>query len=144
MRTIQGKCHCGNIDYQLLWPDSGKRLAVRDCGCSFCVKHGGVYTSHRDARLSAHIADAALLNRYTFGTGTARFYICTRCGAVPYVVSTIEGVEYAVVNVNTFENVDAAELDSSATDFDGEDLGQRLDRRKRNWIPQVSVEIERS
>ncbi len=139
MRTILGKCHCGNIEYELQWPESGKALAVRACGCSFCTKHGGVYTSHPDARLNARIADANCVNKYVFGTETAEFYVCTRCGAVPFVTSTIEGVEFAVVNVNTFENVDASELDSSTTDFDGESVEGRLERRKRNWIPRVSV-----
>jgi len=143
MRTIQGKCHCGNIGYDLQWPDAGKTLSVRACSCSFCKKHAGVYTSHPDARLTAHIADATLVNKYVFGTESAEFYVCTRCGTVPFVTSTIEGVEFAVVNVNTFENVEASELDSSTTDFDGESVEARLERRKRNWIPRVSVEIRR-
>lgn len=139
MREIQGKCHCGNIAYELLWPESGKMLAVRACGCTFCTKHGGVYTSHPDARLDARVADSNSVNRYVFGTKTAEFYLCTRCGVVPFVTSTIENVEYAVVNVNTFENVDPSELDSSATNFDGEDIEARLGRRMRNWISQVTV-----
>ncbi len=143
MRTIQGKCHCGNIGYELLWPDTGKTLSVRACSCSFCKKHAGVYTSHPDARLTAHIADAALVSKYAFGTETAGFYVCSRCGVVPFVTSTIDGAEFAVVNVNTFEHVDATELDSSATDFEGESVDQRLQRRKRNWIPRVCVEIRR-
>lgn len=140
MRTIDGKCHCGNIAYRLEWPESDKPLAVRACGCTFCSKHGGVYTSHPDARLCARIADEDRLNRYAFGTETAEFYICTRCGAVPFVTSAIDGVVYAVVNVNTFENVAASELDATATDFDGESVEGRLERRKRNWIARVDVE----
>jgi hypothetical protein len=143
MRTIHGKCHCGNIDYELLWPNPDGRLAVRACGCTFCIKHGGVYTSHPDARLTARVADESLLNRYAFGTGTAEFFVCRRCGAVPFVTSTIDGTRFAVVNVNTFENVDAAELDSSASDFDGESVDERLARRKQNWISQVDVAIGR-
>jgi hypothetical protein len=139
MREIQGKCHCGNIAYELLWPESGKMLAVRACGCTFCTKHGGVYTSHPDARLDARVADSNSVNRYVFGTKTAEFYLCTRCGVVPFVTSTIENVEYAVVNVNTFENVDQSELDSSVSDFDGEDIEARLGRRMRNWISRVTV-----
>jgi len=112
-------------------------LAVRACGCSFCTKHGGVYTSHPDARLETRIADAAFVNKYAFGTQTAEFYVCTRCGVVPFVTSVIEGDVFAVVNVNTFENVDASELDASPADFDGESVEGRLERRKRNWISAV-------
>ena len=140
MRTIRGRCHCGNIEYTLLWPDTGEKLAVRACSCSFCTKHAGVYTSHPDARLAARITDTASVNKYAFGTGTAKFYICSRCGVVPFVTSTIEGAEFAVVNVNTFEDVGATELDSSTTDFEDEDLAERLARRKQNWISHVSVE----
>ena len=46
MRRINGKCHCGNISYEFLWPEPGSRIPVRACSCTFCTKHGGVYTSH--------------------------------------------------------------------------------------------------
>lgn len=141
MRTIHGKCHCGNISYRLDWPEAAKTIAVRACGCTFCTKHGGVYTSHPDAALSARTADESLVNRYAFGTETGEFYICTRCGAVPFVTSTIDGTQYAVVNVNTFENVDRSELDASASDFDGESVADRLGRRKRNWIGRVRIDV---
>jgi len=65
--------------------------------------------------------------------------VCTRCGVVPFVVSTIEGRLYAVVNVNTFEEFDPSSLLRVTTNFDGEDSGSRLDRRKRNWIPCVRI-----
>lgn len=142
MRTINGKCHCGNIAYRLEWPEVDRPIAVRACGCTFCTRHGGVYTSHRHGALFARIADEGLVNRYAFGTKTAEFYICTRCGAVPFVTSTIEGGQYAVVNVNTFENVDRSELDAAATDFDGESVAGRLERRKRNWIPRVEIRVK--
>lgn len=139
MRKIEGKCHCGNIGFDLLWPESGKMLAVRACGCTFCRKHGGVYTSHPDARLETRIVDAQCVNKYAFGTQTADFYVCTRCGVVPFITSVIEGNLFAVVNVNTFENVDPSELDGSPSDFDGESVEGRLERRKRNWISAVSL-----
>lgn len=140
MRTIDGKCHCGNIAYRLEWPETGKNIAVRACGCTFCTRHGGVYTSHPDAALSAWVADEDQVNKYVFGTKTAEFYICAGCGAVPFVTSTIEGKRYAVVNVNTFENVDPTELDASAADFEGESVAGRLERRQRNWIARVHIE----
>lgn len=58
---------------------------------------------------------------------------------MPFVTSAIDGGLYAVVNVNTFENVDRVRLIESTTNFDGEGAGARLDRRKRNWIPRVRV-----
>ena len=141
MRAIQGKCHCGNIAYELLWPNLDGMLAVRACSCTFCTKHGGVYTSHPDARLTARIADESRLSLYAFGTETAKFYVCRRCGAVPFVTSNIDGALFAVVNVNTFDNVDALELDATTTDFDGESVDERLARRKQKWIAQVDVQV---
>lgn len=143
MRTIHGRCHCGNIEYRLQWPHSDGVIAVRACNCTFCTKHGGVYTSHPDASLTARVADGTLLNKYAFGTETANFFVCRRCGAVPFVTSIIDGREFAVVNVNTFENVDATELESSTSDFGGEAVDGRLGRRKRNWIGRVDVDIGR-
>ncbi len=140
MRTILGKCHCGNIEYEFLWPEPDLPIPVRACSCTFCKKHGGVYTSHPAGKLNASVSDGTLINKYTFGTKTAEFYICRVCGAVPFVTSTIDGSRYAVVNVNTFENVERSDLSSSVTDFDGENVEGRLQRRQRNWIPQVSIE----
>ena len=112
---------------------------MRACGCSFCTKHGGTYTSHRDAELAAVVHDAALVSRYKFCTETAEFYICSRCGVVPFVTSMIEDTLYAVVNVNSFEGIDPACFSRAVTGYDGETTESRLDRRTRNWIPLVAV-----
>ena len=136
---IEGKCHCGNITYVLHWPGDGATIPVRACGCTFCTKHGGTYASHRDAELAAVVHDQALVSRYRFGTGTADFYLCCRCGVVPFVTSMIDDNLYAVVNVNSFEGIDPSRFSRTLTDFDGETTQTRLDRRRRNWIPTVSV-----
>ncbi len=138
---IEGACHCGNIRYVLKWPGSGAEIAVRECGCTFCRKHGGAWTSHRNAELAVVLEDESFVSKYRFETATADFYVCSRCGAVPFVISDIEEHLYAVVNVNTFEGVDSSSLIRSPTDFDGEDTGDRLERRKRNWIPNVRISV---
>jgi len=136
---IEGKCHCGNISYVLDWPGDETGILVRACGCTFCTKHGGSWTSHRDAELVADVGDASALSKYRFGTGTAEFYVCARCGAVPFVISAVDGRLYAVVNVNTFEGIDPSSLARTATNFEGEDTGERLERRKRSWIRTVTI-----
>ena len=137
-RRIDGACHCGNIRFAFFRPGAERTIPVRACGCSFCRKHGGVYTSHPQGRLEVAIADESDVQRYRFGTETADFLVCRRCGVVPLVASEIEGRLYAVVNVNSFEGIDRSELDQSPTDFEGETTESRLARRQRNWIPQVS------
>jgi len=136
---IEGKCHCGNIRFTLDWPGEADTIKARACGCSFCVKHGGVWTSHRDAALEATVDDASLVSRYRFGTATADFHVCTRCGVSPFVTSTIDDKVYAVVNVNTFEGIAPSSITQSPSSFEGEETGERLERRKRNWIGTVRV-----
>ena len=137
---LSGQCHCGNIALALEWPDSSPEIPARSCGCSFCVKHGGVWTSNPEARLTVTIRDSALVSRYAFGTHTAIFNVCARCGAVPIVTSDIDNRTYAVVNVNVLEDVDPARLRRAPADFEGETVESRLARRKRNWISDVRIQ----
>ncbi len=103
------------------------------------MKHGGVWTSSPNARLAVVLRDATLVSKYAFGTRTATFHVCTRCGAVPLVTSEIANHLYAVVNVNVFENVDPSWLRRASVSFEGEDVESRLARRTRNWIADVRI-----
>jgi len=141
---LAGSCHCANISFSLQWPGEAAEIPARSCGCTFCVKHGGVWTSHPQARLAVRISSAGDVARYNFGTGTADFLVCARCGVAPLVISRIEGATYAVVNVNTFDGVERARLRSQPASFEGEDVQSRLDRRRRNWIADVVLTEGRS
>src|ERR1700704_152096 len=99
---IHGKCHCGNISFSLGWEPDPAEIPARACTCSFCTKHGGAWTSNPGGALKGLVKDSALLSRYAFGTRTAEFHICARCGIVPVVTSRIEGRLYAVVSGNAF------------------------------------------
>ncbi len=136
---LEGKCHCGNIALSIDWAGDAQEIPARACGCSFCVKHGGVWTSHPGSALEVGIVDPTLVSTYAFGTRTATFHVCARCGAVPFVTSEIDGRTYAVVNVNVLENVDPQRLRRAGASFDGEDVAARLARRKRNWIADVRI-----
>lgn len=134
---INGRCHCGNIAYSLNWAPSPTEIPARACGCSFCLKHGGVWTSCPTGSLTVLVKDRAKVSPYTFGTGTASFHVCARCGVVPVVTSRIGGRLYAVVNVHTMEGVDPALLRHAPVSFDTEDEATRLARRARGWIASV-------
>lgn len=134
---IEGRCHCGNITFTLDWQPDPESIPARACTCTFCTRHGGLWTSNPQGRLQVRVADSARVSRYAFGTETAAFQICMTCGVVPLVTSRIDGQLYAVVNVNTFENVDPSLLQRSSSTLDGEGVGDRLARRQRNWIGQV-------
>jgi hypothetical protein len=59
---------------------------------------------------------------------------------VPLATSVIDGTVYAVVNVNTFEDVDPSVLARMPVTFDGESEHERLARRRRNWIGDVEFQ----
>jgi hypothetical protein len=44
---------------------------------------------------------------------------------------------YAVVNVNSFDNVERCAHHDQAASFEDEDVASRLERRRRNWIADV-------
>jgi hypothetical protein len=134
---IRGGCHCGNISFTLVWEPEPREIAARACGCSFCAKHGGVWTSNPNGALRIRVAEPALLCRYMFGTRSAEFQVCARCGVVPVVTCETDHRLFAVVNVNAFENVGPGLVRRSPTSFEGEDIQSRLARRKRNWIGDV-------
>jgi hypothetical protein len=138
--VIHGSCHCGNIRFELDWQPEPAVIPARACGCSFCVKHGGVWTSCPTGRLRVDVRRPERVVPYVFGTKTAQFQTCTECGVVPVVTSLIEGRLYAVVSVNAFDDVDARLLERSPASFDGESEGDRLARRQRNWIGNVTFD----
>ena len=131
---IQGSCHCGNIRYELDWTPNPVEIPARACSCSFCVKHGGVWTSCPTGLLTVLYGDSRRVNKYHFGTKTADFHVCATCGVAPVVTSEIDGKIYAVVSVNAMDNVDSSMLKRGIISFDGEDVDVRLQRRARGWI----------
>lgn len=134
---IAGSCHCETISFALTWSPDPPEIAARACACSFCAKHGGVWTATRTGALVVRIVDPALVAAYEQGTRTATFHVCTRCGVVPVVTSRIDGRLYAVVNANTFDGAARSLVRASPIDFDGEATDARLARRARHWIADV-------
>ncbi|MET0504769.1 MAG: hypothetical protein ABWZ85_05530 [Luteibacter sp.] len=141
MIPIHGSCHCGNLAFDLDWPGEGASIAARACTCTFCVKHGAVWTAHAGASLRVRVADPRPTSSYAFGTGTATFHVCARCGAVPFATSDIDGNRYAVVNVNCFDDFDRRLLAAEPVSFDGEQEATRLARRAARWIAHVTIAV---
>ena len=99
-------------------------------------------TAHSGSNLEVTVREPSLLSSYGFGTNTAEFQVCAQCGVMPVVTSTIDNHVYAVVNVNTFQNVDPSLIHRAPADFEGEEVETRLARRTRNWIGNVRFSIE--
>lgn len=133
---LHGSCHCGNIRYVLAWPGEPLAIPGRACTCGFCARHGAVWTGHPDAQLTIETTDPAAVSRYAFETRTAEFWTCKRCGIAPVCTSRIDGRDYAVVNLNTLDDA-AIAIEPTPVSFDGEDEGQRLERRRQRWIGTV-------
>lgn len=136
---IDGSCHCGNITFELDWEPDPVEIPARACDCTFCVKHGGVWTSNPEAALRVTLVDREQVSLYAFGTKTAMFHVCSKCGVAPLVTSVIDGDMYAVVNVNTFDDAARKRLRPAPISFEGEDEAARLARRKRAWIANVTI-----
>lgn len=131
---IDGRCHCGNLQYTLHWPlDTAPTL--RACGCDYCSRHGALWTSLPDAPVRLSIADPQRVLSYRFGTGSADFLVCRRCGILTLTRCQFDDGARTVVNANTFLHLPLEACTRIATDFDGEDRDQRLARRQRNWSP---------
>jgi hypothetical protein len=136
---IAGRCHCGNISFALNWQPEPSEIPARACTCSFCTKHGGVWTSCPTGSLKVTLTNPALVSRYAFGTKTAEFHVCSTCGVVPVVTSRIDGRLFAVVSVNAFVDVEPSLLRRASATFDGESEASRLARRQRNWVADVEL-----
>ena len=140
--TFHGSCHCGNIAFDLHWPDATDRIPARACQCTFCRKHGAAWTSHPDGQLAVTVRDPSRVERYAFGTHTADFHVCGTCGVMPVATCRIGGRTYGLANVTTLEDggFDDALFDRSTSNFDGETTDDRLARREARWIGSVTFE----
>ena len=136
MTVHAGACHCGSVRFAF---DSDAPLAVRECQCSFCRKHGSRNVS--DPSGSIEIVSKLRLTRYRFGLGVTDFLICPKCGS--YVAAaTGEGDEcLSTLNLNCFDDPHL-ELQAEPVVYGAEDAGDRLERRRQRWTPTRIIEPE--
>jgi hypothetical protein len=69
---IDDACHCGNVSFTLEWLPAPTEIPARACGCSFCVKHGGVWTSNPKGSLQIEVKDQTLVCGERRPTSTAK------------------------------------------------------------------------
>jgi hypothetical protein len=60
---------------------------------------------------------------------------------IAIVTCTIEGIRYAVFNVNAFVDIDRSQIVKASMDFEGEEMADRLARRRRNWTPEAQQSL---
>jgi hypothetical protein len=130
-----GGCHCGNIGVRLQLSRAPELMPLRSCACAFCRSHGTRTLSDRDGSVEITASDWSLVERYQFGSRTADYLLCRRCGVyVGAVCATGSGLR-AVVNVNCLDDRAVFSQTPAAPDYDGESTDARLDRRATNWMP---------
>ena len=112
-------------------PSSGPRQVRRSrcapaaAACAASTAACGPRT--RRGASSCTIADEARVTRYRFGTKTADFHVCATCGVVPIVTCVLDGRRYAVVNANTFDDVDRSRVERRRRPT------SRARRRRTGW-----------
>jgi hypothetical protein len=130
----RGSCHCGNLRWTLRSALSLTHLPVRTCSCGFCRKHGLLTTSDPQGEMDFISTDREAVIRYRFGTKTADFLMCGRCGV--YVGAQMEqaGRYYAIANLRTLES--GGELGTvQPMDYSREGVDERRMRRVSRWTP---------
>ncbi len=135
MKAYHGQCHCGAVGFEYRTDVPDAQWPVRACQCSFCLKHGGVYTSDPAGSVRFTQADATLLSRYRFGQQTADFLFCGRCGGYLGAVTEEGGPRLAVLCIRAFDPQPAGLPAPHPMSYEGETSGDRNTRRAARWTP---------
>jgi hypothetical protein len=133
----QGGCHCGNLRLTLRLTQPPEETRLRACGCSFCRANATRTTSDPHGSVDIWAKDWSLVEPYRFGTGTADFLICKRCGIYIGAVCETGAGTRAVINMNSLEDRALFTNPPNPTDHDGETQENRIARRTANWTPTV-------
>jgi hypothetical protein len=132
-----GGCHCGNLRVSLHLTEDPAEVKLRACGCSFCRGHATRTASDPRGLAEIRATDWSLVERYRFGTRTAGYLICRRCGIyIGAICDTADGPR-AVINTNCLDSRASFTMPPAATDHDGEPASARAARRAANWTPVV-------
>ncbi len=132
-----GGCHCGNLRVHLRLTLPPTEAALRSCRCSFCRAHATRTVSDPHGMFEVWADDWSDVEPYRFGTRTADYLVCRRCGVYIGAVGETPAGLRAVVNTNSLVGRDAFTQAPARPDHDGEETPARLARRAANWTPAV-------
>jgi hypothetical protein len=132
-----GGCHCGNIHVRLRLSKPPQESPLRACACAFCRAHQTRTVADPLGLFELSAVDASLVERYRFGSRTADYVVCRRCGVyIAAVCETSAGMR-AVVNTNCLADRASFSQVPAVSDYDGETVAERLSRRAERWMPAV-------
>lgn len=93
MFTYHGSCHCGLVRYQVHKSEAISILV--DCDCSVCRRQGFIHTPVENDELEV-VSGEETLSSYQFGSMTANYWFCRRCGCNPFNRSRNNPQRYSV------------------------------------------------
>ncbi|MCJ2179320.1 hypothetical protein [Novosphingobium album (ex Hu et al. 2023)] len=128
-----GRCHCGDLRVVLHSDKAAGTFTPRADQCGFCVRHRAVVVS--DPVGLVELSAPHDLEPYRFGLGITDFFVCGRCGVFVAAVWHKDGDTWTVVNLPALDDRNNFTAEPAPMDFEGEDVGERETRRKRNWTP---------
>jgi hypothetical protein len=132
-----GGCHCGNIRVRLRLSTLPQDTPLRACACSFCRAHRTRTVADSAGLFELAVEDWNLVERYRFGSRTADYIVCCRCGVyIGAICETSLGTR-AVVNVNCLADRASFTQVPGASDYEGETTEARLSRRALKWMPAI-------
>ncbi|KAJ0988423.1 hypothetical protein J5N97_006779 [Dioscorea zingiberensis] len=85
METVihNGGCHCGRVKWQAEAPSS---VSAVSCNCSYCSMRGSTAFVVPNAKFKLLGESERHLNRYTFGTHSAKHLFCNVCGITSFYI----------------------------------------------------------
>jgi hypothetical protein len=132
-----GGCHCGNINVRLRLSKPAQDNPLRACACAFCRAHQTRTVADPEGLFELSADDSSLVEKYRFGSRTADYVVCRRCGVYVAAVCDTSAGTRAVVNTNCLVDRAAFPQVPSVTNYDGEATEERLARRAVRWMPAV-------
>ena len=130
-----GGCHCGNIHVRLRLSKPPQETPLRACACAFCRAHMTRTVADMAGHFTLSADDWTLVEPYRFGSRTADYMVCRRCGVYVGAVCETAAGPRAVVNINCLAERAAFTQQPDATNYDGEAEATRLARRATHWMP---------
>jgi hypothetical protein len=114
-----------------------QEIQLRACGCSFCRAHATRTTSDPLGAAEIWAQDWDLVEPYRFGSCSADFLVCRRCGVYIGAVCITEVGIRAVINTNSLKDRALFSGPVVPVDHDGEATDDRMARRTTKWTPTI-------
>lgn len=133
--SYRGSCHCGAISVALSLSRPASDMRVRACQCGFCRPRGTrtIADAAGTVLISARSPDPII--RYRFGLKTADYLLCSTCGTYVGAVQEEPDGLISVINVGGLDVPEFRGVTADPVIYDGEQLPERLARRRTYWMP---------